>query len=73
MELNTITLSQKFQFELGGQLDEIEIAYQTFGKLNKEKNNVIWVVHALTANSNVFEWWPGLFGEMIFITPRIIL
>ena len=70
MELNTITLSQKFQFELGGQLDEIEIAYQTFGKLNKEKNNVIWVVHALTANSNVFEWWPGLFGENDFYNPE---
>lgn len=70
MELKTISIAQKFQFELGSQLDEIEIAYQTFGKLNDKKDNVIWVVHALTANSNVFEWWPGLFGENDFYNPN---
>jgi len=70
MELKTIRIAQKFQFELGGQLDEIEISYQTFGKLNNKKDNVIWVVHALTANSNVFEWWPGLFGENDFYNPN---
>ena len=32
------------------------IAYHTFGKLNQSKNNVVWICHALTANSNLFEW-----------------
>jgi homoserine O-acetyltransferase len=70
MELKKITISKKFHFELGGQLDEIEIGYHTFGKLNNSKDNVIWVIHALTANSNVFEWWPGLFGENDFYNPN---
>jgi len=31
---------------------------------------VIWVNHALTANSDVFEWWPGLFGEDELFNPE---
>lgn len=48
--------------ESGQQLPEIEIAYQTYGKLNTSRDNVIWVCHALTANSAVHEWWPGIIG-----------
>lgn len=49
--------------ECGDAIDNLEIGYQTFGTLNEEKSNVVWVFHALTGNSNPFEWWPGLFGE----------
>ena len=41
----------------------VNIAYHTYGELNKEKNNAVWVCHALTANSRVDDWWSGLFGE----------
>src|SRR6187431_758066 len=41
----------------------VTIAYHTYGELNKEKNNAVWVCHALTANSRVDDWWSGLFGE----------
>jgi homoserine O-acetyltransferase len=43
-------------------LPELTIAYHTFGKLNAGRDNAIWVCHALTANSNVADWWAGLFG-----------
>lgn len=59
-----------FHLESGDILPSLEIAYHTFGKLNDKKDNVIWVCHALTANSNVFEWWPGLFGENDFFNPN---
>lgn len=59
-----------FKLESGGHLDSPEITYHTFGKLNAQKNNVIWVCHALTANSNVFEWWPGLFGDGCLFNPK---
>lgn len=53
-----------FDLECGGRFEKgIVIAYHTYGSLNEERNNVIWVCHALTANSNVSEWWSGLFGD----------
>lgn len=53
---------EPFQLESGQLLENLEVAYQTFGNLDKDKSNVIWVSHALTANSNVLEWWPQFFG-----------
>lgn len=51
-----------FVLEQGGVLPELTLAYHTYGQLNAEASNVIWVCHALTANSNVADWWAGLFG-----------
>lgn len=45
--------------ECGDTLQNVKIRYTTFGKLNKAKTNVVWVFHALTANSNPIEWWPA--------------
>jgi homoserine O-acetyltransferase/O-succinyltransferase len=52
-----------FLLEAGQTLPEIEIAYHTYGKLNAEKNNVVWICHALTANSDCADWWSGIIGE----------
>lgn len=54
---------KEFSLESGEILPRITIAYNTFGKLNKSKDNVIWVCHALTANSDVSDWWKGMFGK----------
>lgn len=59
-----------FQLESGKKLPELQLAYHTYGKLNAKKDNVIWVAHALTANSNVFDWWKGLFGENNLFNPE---
>jgi homoserine O-acetyltransferase/O-succinyltransferase len=61
--------NSRFTLENDAILPELEIAYHTFGKLNADKNNVIWVCHALTANSDVFDWWNGLFGENSLYNP----
>lgn len=52
-----------FTLESGRKLSEISLAYQTWGKLNEDQSNVVWVCHALTGNHRVQEWWDGLFGE----------
>ena len=52
-----------FPLENGATLRNLEIAYHSWGKLNENGDNVIWICHALTANSNAAEWWPGLIGE----------
>ncbi|MFM9985121.1 MAG: homoserine O-acetyltransferase [Flavobacteriales bacterium] len=59
-----------FELESGAILPEIEIAYHTYGNLNSAGDNVVWVCHALTANSDVFEWWKGLFGETDLFNPN---
>ena len=52
-----------FLLENGTTLKEVTIAYHTYGSLNEARNNVIWVCHALTANADVQDWWPGMVGE----------
>lgn len=58
-----------FQLESGSLLPELTIAYSTYGKLNAEKSNVVWICHALTANSAVAEWWPGVVGHQHVVDP----
>ena len=67
--MHSIKINAPFQLESGETIENLSIAYHTFGKLNATKSNVIWVCHALTANSDVFDWWSGLFGESKFFDP----
>ncbi|MES1216767.1 MAG: homoserine O-acetyltransferase [Bacteroidota bacterium] len=67
--MNIYNYKKSFQFENGAVLPEISIAYHTFGKLNVNKSNVVWVCHHLTANSNAVEWWPGMVGDGCIINP----
>lgn len=41
----------------------LQIGYHTYGRLNETHDNVIWICHALTANSDVADWWSGLTGD----------
>lgn len=68
--MNTIHLEDSFQLENGKALAGLTIAYHTYGKLNEAKDNVVWVCHALTANSDVFDWWAGIVGENCVINPK---
>lgn len=63
--------AQPFVLELGYTFEEgITIAYHTYGSLNAAKDNVIWVCHALTANSHVADWWSGIFGKGKTLDPE---
>jgi len=66
---HTYTYNKPFRLESGESLPGLTIAYTTLGELNAAKNNVIWVCHALTANSEVALWWDGLIGEGKFYNP----
>ncbi|RYE35466.1 MAG: homoserine O-acetyltransferase [Sphingobacteriaceae bacterium] len=70
MSLQKFTYPSAFKLESGKSLPGLEITYHTFGTINQQKNNVIWVCHALTANSDVLDWWPGLFGEKALFNPN---
>jgi len=57
------TYGQPFTLESGVTLQGYHLAYTTYGEINEAKDNVVWIFHALTANSDPVEWWPGLVGE----------
>ena len=63
------TYDKPFELECGEVLPSLTIAYDTFGEFNSERSNVIWVCHALTANSDVADWWPHTVEEGCFLDP----
>ena len=69
MQTQQLHINQPFTFESGETISSLDIAYNTYGTYQPEKNNVIWVCHAFTGNSDVFDWWGGLFGEKDFFNP----
>ena len=67
--MNYFQYQHPFSLEAGGSLPSLTIAYHTWGQLNEDKSNVVWICHALTANSNAMEWWPGVVGPNDVINP----
>ena len=61
---------QPFPLENGQVLPDLRIGYHTYGNLNAAGDNVIWICHALTANSDVIRWWPGMVGDHRHINPE---
>ena len=60
---------EPFRLEFGGEIRNLRIAYHTYGSLNERCDNVVWVCHALTANSDVQDWWPHTVEEGMFLDP----
>ena len=58
---NITTIDQTWTTESGFDFQTIQIAWNSWGTLNKTKDNVILICHALTGNSNAKEWFSGLF------------
>lgn len=55
--------NKPLKLESGAELTNLRIAYHTYGTLNENRDNVIWVCHAMTANSDVADWWPDTVVE----------
>jgi homoserine O-acetyltransferase len=67
---HSFTLHDRFALECGESFEKLTISYSTYGQLNKDSSNVVWVCHALTADANSKEWWPGLIGEDDLYNPK---
>lgn len=59
--IKTLSFKNPFILESGQSIENLKITYSTLGAYS-ENSKVIWVCHALTANSDVADWWSGLFG-----------
>jgi len=68
--MNTIRYNHPFKTETGAILPSLEIAFHTWGKLNENADNVVWICHALTANSDAESWWPGMVGPGLLFDPE---
>lgn len=62
--------NKPFVLESGEVLPSLDIAYDTFGECNADASNVVWVCHALTANSDVADWWPHTVEKGCFLDPE---
>lgn len=65
-----LNYKKKFSLESGESLPELQLFYTTYGRLNANKSNVIWICHAFSGNSDFTEWWSGLFGEGKLYDPQ---
>jgi homoserine O-acetyltransferase len=55
--------------ETGGELPDVQLAFETWGRLNRDASNAVLVQHALTGSSHVARgaseeegWWDSLVG-----------
>lgn len=63
MEQKIFNYNKPFTLQNGVSLPNFHLASTTYGSLNEKKDNVVWIFHALTANSKPHEWWPEMIGE----------
>lgn len=70
MDHHIFTYQQAFDLECGESLPSLQVYYSTWGTYKPEENNVVWICHALTANSDVSSWWEGIVGENQFFDPN---
>jgi homoserine O-acetyltransferase len=69
--LSIASPDRPFRLDSGRTLDQVEIAYETWGKLSPTKDNVVVVCHALTMDqfaasvnpvTSRAAWWPNVIG-----------
>lgn len=69
MQVKTFEHGRPFNLESGTVIPGFRLAYTTAGELTEAKDNVVWIFHALTGNSDPFDWWSGLVGSGKIIDP----
>ena len=82
---HTVELGRErpIRLDCGVELGPVQVAYQTYGRLNADKSNAILICHALTGDQYVADphpvtgkpgWWEDLVGPgKVFDTDRYFL
>lgn len=69
-KLQTYQYKGILELESGRKVEGLQLAYTTMGEMSSAKDNIIWIFHAMTANSDPAEWWPGMVGDNRFFDPK---
>lgn len=59
VETKFLKIDYPFVLESEKYLDNITVAYETYGELNNDKNNAILICHALTGDAHAAGWHKG--------------
>ncbi|WP_296861783.1 homoserine O-acetyltransferase [uncultured Methanobrevibacter sp.] len=59
VETKYFNIDDSFVLESGRTLEDITVAYETYGELNSDKSNAILVCHALTGDAHAAGWHKG--------------
>ncbi|PIR34016.1 MAG: homoserine O-acetyltransferase [Alphaproteobacteria bacterium CG11_big_fil_rev_8_21_14_0_20_44_7] len=72
VEHNKITIKKALKLDSGEKISGFDIAYESWGKINADKSNVIVIMHALTGDqyvagkhpiTNKKGWWDDIVGK----------
>ncbi|MHC4981632.1 MAG: homoserine O-acetyltransferase MetX [Planctomycetota bacterium] len=66
----TVTFTEPLDLALGGRLPSVTVTYETLGRLSKERDNAVFICHALSGDSHVARhdedddpgWWDVVVG-----------
>ncbi|HWR16623.1 MAG TPA: homoserine O-acetyltransferase [Terriglobales bacterium] len=64
------TLAGPCTLERGGELSSVTLRYAVYGDLQKNRDRVILICHALSGSARVGDWWPELLGPGLPFDPN---
>ncbi|HET8733794.1 MAG TPA: homoserine O-acetyltransferase [Anaeromyxobacteraceae bacterium] len=59
-----------FLLESGGKLEQLQVAFRTWGRLAPAGDNAVVVCHAFTGSADADRWWTRMFGPGRALDPE---
>jgi homoserine O-acetyltransferase len=66
-----LSVAEPFQLQNGEVIENVSIAYRTWGDLANADERAILICHALTGSADADTWWPGIIGENKAFDPAV--